>query len=128
MIMDTLEISPTRTTPSVSFDAAEYRLEFAGQSYPENSFDFYAPIKVWLEDFLQSQPPSLQVDFKLDYFNTSSSKCLLDVLDRLEKHHEVHQNISIRWFFDRDDEDMEESGQDFGEDLNLPFELIPYDA
>ena len=125
--MPALDIAPTRITPGVSYDPDTGTLVFSGQSYPENSFDFYAPIKEWLDALLTESPERLQVEFKLDYFNTSSSKCLLDFLERLEQHHQAHQNVTIRWFYDRDDEDMEESGQDFGEDLELPFELVPFD-
>jgi hypothetical protein len=127
-MMEALHVTPSRTTPGVNYDPADYRLTFSGQSYPENSFDFYAPIKAWLEEFLNQPPPVVNVDFRLDYFNTSSSKCLLDLLERLELHHQQYGNVAIRWYYDRDDDDMEESGHDFGEDLELPFELIPVDG
>ncbi|MGF1453169.1 MAG: DUF1987 domain-containing protein [Opitutales bacterium] len=126
--MQTLDIAATRTTPGVIYDPAANRLSLTGQSYPENSFEFYGPIKDWLEELLEGQPASLLVEFRLDYFNTSSSKCLLDILERLEAHHQQFGNIAIRWYYDSEDEDMEESGQDFGEDLELPFELVPCES
>lgn len=124
--MEPLQIEPTRTTPSVVFDPDVAKLIITGQSYPENSFEFYTSVKDWLSAYLSSQPEKLQVDFKLDYFNTSSSKCLLDLLEILENHHQQHNNIQVAWYYEEDDEDMEDSGHDFGEDLDLPFELVPY--
>lgn len=126
MNLQTLNIEPTRTTPSVAFHPEQQTLAISGQSYPENSFDFYDPIIHWVESHLKANPVEpLCVEFRLDYFNTSSSKCILDLLEALEAHHNFHQNVRIKWCYDADDEDMEDNGHDFKEDLNLPFEMCP---
>lgn len=124
--MEPICIEPTRTTPSVVFYSDDSKLVLSGQSYPENSFEFYSQVKEWLSSFLASDPARLDVEFRLDYFNTSSSKCLLDLLEILEQHHQARQNVQVFWYFEEDDEDMEDSGHDFGEDLDLPFKLIAF--
>ena len=46
------------------------------------------------------------VQVQLEYFNTSSSKCLLDLFKKLE----ALDSLSVHWYFDSDDEDMLEAG------------------
>lgn len=124
--MDTLNIVPSRTTPKVDFNKESSTLDITGQSYPENAFQFFSPITQWLQDFVETKPDELTVNFKLDYFNTSSSKCLLDILEILENYHQSNGKVKVYWHYEQDDEDMEDSGHDFGADLELPFELVAY--
>lgn len=120
-----LKIEATTTTPSVSFDPASGVLEFSGQSYPEDSLPFYQDIQGELAAHLEKNSQPLTLDFKLNYFNTSSSKCLLTLLESVERFHALRENIKVRWFYEEDDEDMHSSGIDFSLDILLPFEFIP---
>lgn len=122
-----LNLPPTKSTPAVYYDAASRTLEFSGQSYPEDSIPFYSAIIEKLQTHLAEDSGPLNVDFRLDYFNTSSSKRLVDLLHCLEKHHEQYQNIQVNWYFADGDEEMQESGEDFRLDLKLPFNLIAID-
>ena len=72
--------------------------------------------------FLEAETP-LTVVVQLEYFNTSSSKCLLDLFKRLETSSEV----SIKWHFDADDEDMLEAGEDYDHIVSVPFTFIEVD-
>ncbi len=120
-----LKIEATTTTPSVSFDPASGVLEFSGQSYPEDSLPFYQEIQDELAAHLEKNSQPLTLDFKLNYFNTSSSKCLLTLLESVERFQAQRENIKVRWFYEEDDEDMHSSGIDFSLDILLPFEFIP---
>jgi len=61
---------------------------------------------------------------KLEYFNTSSSKCILDLLKRLEKINQAGSKVSVNWYFESEDEDMEEAGEDYQAIIKLPFKMI----
>ncbi len=122
--MDNLLIQPSNKTPQISFDSANGVLEISGRSIPENSVDFYRPVLQWLESYQTSPKPETKFIFKLEYFNTSSSKCLLDIFRKLEKLSEAGHPTIIEWYFDEDDEDMQESGEDFQEIIELPFHMI----
>jgi hypothetical protein len=119
-----LNLPATKSTPSVVYNSEKRIVEFAGQSYPEDSLPFYSAIIEKLEAHLSEDHGPLTVNFKLDYFNTSSSKRLLDLLQCLETHHLKHNNIKVNWFFNDGDEDMQESGEDFQLDVKIPFNLI----
>ncbi|MCP4628579.1 MAG: DUF1987 domain-containing protein, partial [bacterium] len=69
---------------------------------------------------------SITLNFRISYFNSSSSKCLLDLLDMLEEYHDEGGSVIINWFYEKDDPDMMEMGEDFCEDFDLDFELIPF--
>ncbi len=121
--MDNLTIKATKHTPNVSFDADI--LEFQGESYPENMALFAGPIFAWLEEYLEHQgEQTFTVNIALTYFNSSSSKMLLDLFDRLDE--EVKnkgKNIIVNWIYD--DDDTEEFGEEFQEDLeSLTFNLV----
>jgi hypothetical protein len=48
----------------------------------------------------------------------------LDVFKKLETIHKVNQGVTINWFYDEDDEDMLEAGQDYESIIRIPFKMI----
>jgi len=119
--MRSLSIAATAKTPQIEFDAQQNQLTLSGRSIPENAVDFYRPVLDWTHS-LEAETP-LTVVVQLEYFNTSSSKCLLDLFKRLETSSEV----SIKWHFDADDEDMLEAGEDYDHIVSVPFTFIEVD-
>lgn len=124
--MESLIIEKTKVTPKINFDATSHTLEIAGESYPENSMQFYQPVFNWLNEYLNAVAEPVVFNFKLQYFNTSSSKCILNILEILEDAHNEGKTIDLNWYYLEDDEDMLESGQEFGEDMAIPFHYIAY--
>jgi len=125
--MKNLVIEATKQTPKVSFDADNHVLEFQGESYPENMALFAVPIFSWLEEYLEQlgdQP--ITVNIELIYFNSSSSKMLLDLFDQLEEEVEDNgKNITVNWIYDADNDSAEEYGEEFQEDIeSLTFNLV----
>ena len=114
-------IERTRKTPEVRFDASAGRLILSGRSIPENSIGFYRPVIDWVDGMVTSSNATPVVVFvQLEYFNTSSSKCLLDLFKRLEK----MESVEVHWHYDSDDEDMLEAGEDYDHIVDLPFRFI----
>lgn len=123
--MEKISIKATSKTPKVDFNSDSGVLEITGRSIPENSVDFYKPILDWLDDYQEiSKDKQTVFKFKLEYFNTSSSKCILDIFRKLERFYNDGLNIVIKWYYEEDDEDMYESGEDFKEIMGIPVELV----
>ena len=122
--MDTLSIEGTPKTPTVRFDASKGTIEVKGRSIPENSIEFYRVLIDWLDAYSKEAQPQTHVNIQLEYFNTSSSKCILDVFKKLEAIHKINQGVTINWFYDEDDEDMLEAGQDYESIIRIPFKMI----
>lgn len=114
-------------TPEVNFDNATGVLELRGRSIPENSVEFYAPLNKWLDDYEQAPVANTVMDVRLEYFNTSSSKCILDLFKRLEKMNGKSTQVTVNWYFETEDEDMAEAGEDYQAIVELPFKIIEVD-
>jgi len=124
--MENLKIKATRYTPEISFNAETNVLELKGECYPENIAEFSEPLFSWLEDylsFLGNQAVIVNVD--LNYFNSSTSKMLLNFFDKLEAEVANGKNISVNWIYDPENDSAEEYGEEFQEDLeSLSFNLV----
>jgi hypothetical protein len=122
--MDNFSLEGSAKTPSIDFNADKGVLELRGRSIPENSIEFYKPLNEWIENYGKSPQGETIVDVRLEYFNTSSSKCILDLFKQLENLNGSGTNIKVNWYFEEDDEDMEEAGEDYQAIINLPFNMI----
>jgi len=122
--MENLTLEGSAKTPTINFDATSGKLELRGRSIPENSVEFYKPLNEWIENYGATPAGETSVDVKLEYFNTSSSKCILDLFKKLEAIAGSKTNVTVNWFFEEDDEDMEEAGQDYKAIIGLPFNII----
>jgi hypothetical protein len=122
--MEALLIEGTQKTPAVEFDPAKGVLEIKGRSIPENSIEFYKPLVDWLENYSEASAGKITVNVHLEYFNTSSSKCILDVFKKLEAIHKSNNLVQINWYYEEDDEDMLEAGEDYESIIRVPFKMI----
>jgi len=122
--METIIREETLKTPYVKFDGEKGLVEIKGRSIPENSIEFYKPLIDWLDKFADQPTGRTSVNVKLEYFNTSSSKCILDIFRKLELMHKKGDEVEINWYYEEDDEDMFEAGEDYQSIINIPFKMI----
>jgi hypothetical protein len=116
--MDKYERAATDRSPEISFDFANHHLRIKGESYPEDVNVFYGPVLEALERYLQELGEgTCRVDFELLYFNSSSAKAIMTLLERLDDAAARGASISIHWHYDEEDDTMEELGVEFSEDL-----------
>lgn len=120
--MNKFSIEGTEDTPKIILDKASGVFEISGRSLPEDSAEFYEPVLNWLDSYRTQPNPKTVFNFKLEYFNTASSKLILDILSKLEE----IEGVSIAWYYHEDDEDMQEAGEEFSELVELPFEFKTY--
>jgi hypothetical protein len=120
--MEILNLEGTEDTPKIILDKKNGIFEISGRSLPEDSAEFYRPVLEWIAKYGTDAHPATEFVFKLEYFNTASSKLILDVLSALED----IKGMRITWYFHEDDEDMEEAGQEFSELVEIPFEFKTY--
>jgi SiaC family regulatory phosphoprotein len=120
--MEIISLEGTEDTPKILLNKENGILEISGRSLPEDSAEYYQPILDWIEEYATSPNEKTEFVFKLEYFNTASSKLILDVLSSLED----IPGMSIMWYFHEDDEDMQEAGEEFSELVELPFEFKTY--
>ncbi|MGM0582429.1 MAG: DUF1987 domain-containing protein [Bacteroidota bacterium] len=121
--MDAYYLEATPKTPKLDFNPDAETFLISGRSIPENSIEFYKPLLDWLDKYVHNPLDSTTFEIKLEYFNTSSSKCLVEIFRKLEKIHDNGSKVTVEWYFDEEDEDMEESGEDFKEIIKIPFNM-----
>jgi hypothetical protein len=124
--METIKIQGSEDTPKIILDAGNDILEISGRSLPEDVSSFYEPVLNWLNEYAEDPNKKTVFNFKLTYFNTASSKLLLDILMKLEEMHEKGQDVLIRWHYPEDDEDMAEAGEEYADIVDVPFEQVSY--
>ena len=122
--MEKMVIEATKYTPAITLDP-DGTISMVGKSYPENTFEFYAPVMEWVERYFQSTPAQKTVvNMEILYFNSSSSKLFFDFFDLLEEYSSEHE-IEVNWIYDAENESAEEAGEDFIEDFeSLKINLV----
>ena len=127
MSANTYAAEQTAKTPFVNFDSVTGNFELKGKSIPENSAAFYKPMFDWLDAYVQNPVPKTQLNIQLDYFNTSSSKFIVDLFRKLEL---IIKNgkgeAIINWLYDENDDDMLEAGEDYKSIIKMPFNISSF--
>jgi hypothetical protein len=121
--MEIINLEGTEETPKVVLDKDNGIFEISGRSLPEDVSAFYGQVLQWLDKYAAAPNPETHFIFKLEYFNTASSKIILDVLSKLEG----ISGAKVYWYHHDDDEDMEEAGREFSDIVDgVPFEFKTY--
>jgi hypothetical protein len=121
--MSNLIVKGTELTPTIEFDSLTGSLLIKGTSIPENPFESFDPLFKVLDSYNEKPSSKTKVDFLLEYFNTSSSKCILEVLKKIQLLHLNGNEVEINWHYEEEDEDILEIGQDFSSMIKIPFNL-----
>jgi hypothetical protein len=124
--MEIIKIAATEDTPNVILDHVNKIFEISGRSLPEDVVVFYQPVIQWLDELGKSPVENMELCIKLEYFNTASSKLILDILLKLEEIFENGTPLKVKWFHLSSDSDMKEAGEEYSEIVGLPFEIVEY--
>lgn len=123
--MEILKIEGTGKTPTVMFNPNVGQLELSGRSIPENTMEFYGPLFDALDQYILTPSPKTIFNVQLEYFNTSSSKCLLDIFKKLQSLQlSGKSQVKVVWCYEEDDDDMLEAGEDYKSIVKLDFEMV----
>lgn len=118
--MENINISRKDDSPKVTMDFDSGLLEFEGECYPENAFEFFEPILEWINSYFGNNNKETIINFKLSYFNSATTQVLFDIFDILDE--SEHEELTINWYYDENNKgtlkDYEEFSEEF-EDLNI---------
>jgi hypothetical protein len=124
--MEVISIKGTQETPEVMLDSSKGVFEVSGKSLPEDVKEFYNPLLKWFDEYAKKPNPQTVLKIKMDYFNTASSKMILELFEVVKKAHTAGSETIIEWYYQEDDEDMQDAGQDYSDLIEMPFKLISY--
>lgn len=116
------------TAPNVEFYAKTGHMLISGESFLEETAEFYSPLVIWVSQYIsETTLNNITFDIKLEYFNTSTSKWLLRILTTLKEFEEQRDGkITINWYYDADDVDMLDEIEDYEEDAELEINRIEF--
>lgn len=119
-----LKIKGTPNRPEIDFNAETGELVIYGKSILENAIGFYEPILEWIDMYCDSPAEMTNLHLKLEYFNTSTSKFLLSIIEKIEELYQGGAEAKVHWYYT--DEDMEELGEDYSNLIDVPFSFIEF--
>lgn len=124
---DVVHLKGTVKTPEIYLNKNEGKILIQGRSIPENAKQLYNPILFWTNKYLKQPQAATKIIFKLEYFNTASSKMIFDLISLFKQLKERNIDFTIEWHYLEDDDDILDSGETFEEISGLPFEFYSYE-
>ena len=123
--MASLHLASTEKTPEVLLDSLNGSFQLKGCSIHENAERFFRPLLSMVEGYIEDPAPETVVKLSLTYFNSSSSKYILDLLKLLDEiHFSGKGKVRMEWHYEQEDLDMQEAGQDYRSLLEMPVKLV----
>lgn len=121
-----LIIEETHDTPKIILDKSKGVFEISGRSLPENAVKLYSPVLKWMEEYIMAPNQTTHFEFKLDYFNSASTKKIFEIITILEKLSSNNLHVTVVWYHSKDDELIRNRGLEIKEMVELPFEVKSY--
>lgn len=121
--MENVFIKGTDRTPEVDFNFTTGVLSISGRSIPENPISFYKELENYILVYGKSPMQNTLFRVTLEYFNTSTSKCLVELFKLLEAIHSDQYKVLVEWFYEEEDEEIMDSGEDYKDIVDIPFEI-----
>ncbi|MCB0764281.1 MAG: DUF1987 domain-containing protein [Flavobacteriales bacterium] len=122
--MKHFHIDRTDTSPQIDIDLDHGVMEFIGRSLPHNSEQFYSRVYHWLDEYLRAPQEETTVNMRLDYLDTSSSRHLFNIFQRLDPATDQQRHVHVNWHYESGDEEMAEAGKDYERFFRMEFNFI----
>lgn len=119
-----LKIYPSKITPFILIDPEKEIFLIKGKSSPEDTVKFYNVVFLGLKNYQFTGKIKLSVHVSLIYFNSSTAKCLFDLMKILKQLKSIGLKVDINWYYEENDEDMLEAGEDYQAVCQIPFNFV----
>jgi len=119
-----LKVSETFATPEIELNIEAGIFRISGSSYPEDPVSFYEPVYNWFQNYAVKPLKKTVLHIHFKYFNTSSTQIFFDIFNILENLKREGEEVVIKWYYDSDNEEIKENGENFSTLFSVPFEMI----
>ena len=120
--MEKFIANSTSKSPYISLDKGMF--QFSGRSIPEDAKKIFKPVIDWIRAYKPADEKNTTINFCFDYLDTSSSKCVFDILKVLDELYEKGHDIEINWYYEEGDDDMLDLGIHLKSFVKAPFNFI----
>lgn len=110
------------TSPTVDFNAETGLCFLSGESFMENSYEFYDPVFEWIKNYFKEND-NLEIISKITYLNSSSKKAIYELFRLLKDYQKKGKSVSLRWYYVQEDSSMEDDLTMISNDIGLEIEL-----
>jgi hypothetical protein len=122
--MEDLKLRKTQYLPEVDFSASTGLLSIKGRSISENPLPFYEVIIHWLNDYFVKPQPKTTLSFYIEYANSGTAKMLYNIIEALESFSKRGYNCEVIWYFEEDDESIEDLGEYLKSSFSIPVSIV----
>lgn len=116
----------TYFTPDVNFSANTGICEIAGESYQEETFEFFNRLIAWIDEFIMKVRKPITMNFNLTYFNTSSARAIQEMIILLKKYKEQGGQVVINWYYQDEEDSTYEEAEDMQAQTKMQFNMIKF--
>ena len=122
--MESIRIEKTQKAPL--FVLRDGYIRLSGRSIPQNARQLYKICFDWIEQYIQKPARETKVDLFFEYIDTSSIRCVVEILTMLSNIPESgHKRVEVNWYYEKDDDDSYDLGAYIQQHLKIPFNIIP---
>jgi hypothetical protein len=119
-----IKIPASFDTPEVTLDKESGVFKLEGNSYPEDPVAFYKPVHDWFAKYALNPNEETVLVLHFKYFSTSSTQILFEIFRIMENLKCEGKNVSIKWLYDSENEEIKENGENYSTLFYVPFELV----
>lgn len=119
--MKNIVIPQTEKTPEINIDVAKSHVRIHGICTPENPHAFFNPVTEVILKSLDME--KLQIEIYLEYFNTGTSKTLLNILLEISKRITNPESRIVKWIYEKGDDELKEAGEILQDISKMNFEF-----
>ncbi|MES2678663.1 MAG: DUF1987 domain-containing protein [Bacteroidota bacterium] len=123
-VLPRIKIPATEGTPSIVLNAAEKRIQIEGVSMCLQPQNFFSPVFYWLEKMKESGPPELTIHINLAFFNTYTSKVILNIFQKMQEFETYGCETKYYWYFEEGDDELKEAGEHYASIINREFVFV----
>jgi|APLak6261703504_1056268.scaffolds.fasta_scaffold02346_3 hypothetical protein len=117
--MKDIYLARTTHSPEVDFRFSEHTLTLTGEAYPENANEFFHPLLMGLESYLNSvDSRDIEFNFRLTYFNSAATKMIYSMFELLNESACTSNRVILNWYYDEEDDTILEFGDGIHDDFN----------
>ncbi len=122
--MQKYELKQSSKSPAVLLNQEKGEMFLGGRSIPDNALELFGPMLDWASKYIEEPQKMTKITFDFEYYNTASSKSILEFLLIMNELQKKHCEIKVFWHYKEDDDDMMEEGEVYSDIVNIPFEFV----
>lgn len=120
---ESLIIEATEDTPAIDFNAETGVFKVTGRALPEDAHEFFKPLEVWVQAYVENPAESTVIEMRIDYFNSASTRYIFNLLMIFEDIVDDGGDAKIIWYYKEGDDMIESKGEEIESILEVPFEM-----